>query len=106
MSSIKKKLTINATVSISFALIGAIFIPQSHVFNSYQLHEHPFEYIGSKYLQTSGDNICRQIYGNIGGYHSSGLGHTKLIYARDGSIINGADRVWYHQQNGECVANK
>jgi hypothetical protein len=78
---------------------------------NYQLHQHPFQYIGSGYQQDNGNDLCRQAYANMGGYRISSKiqsnqrpGH--IIYAHDGAVINGASHVFYHQAMGQCVAKK
>jgi hypothetical protein len=112
----------NLTILNMIALftMGAIITPKAHAFGDYQSHEHPFQYVGSEYSQGNGNAICRQIYSEMGGYQTSGgvswswlnggdggfSVEANLIYSSDGTVINGANHVWYHQQNGECIANK
>jgi hypothetical protein len=80
---------------------------------NYQLRQHPFQYIGSGYTPENGDDLCRQAYAKMGGYRtssnvqwsqrSSGI---NVIYAHDGSVINGANHISYRQPTGECVADR
>lgn len=105
---------------ITFFGVNTISSQSAKAFGDYQSHEHPFAYIGSNESQGNGDAICRQIFANKGGYQTGGSigwgwnsggdggfsGGGNIVYAHDGTAINGANHVWYHQQNGECVANK
>jgi hypothetical protein len=100
--------------------ISSLFAPPAQAFGDYQSHEHPFGYIGSDYSQGNGDGICRKIFSQKGGYRTSGRiglrsnsggnadfdASANVVYAYDGAVINGANHVWYHKNNGECVANK
>jgi hypothetical protein len=71
---------------------------------AYQSHEYPFAIIGSSYPQVDGDKRCSKIFKDKGGHIISG---GNVVYANDRkTILNGANHVWYHQQRGECVANK
>jgi hypothetical protein len=100
------------------AAAATIVAQPAGAFGDYRPHERPFHYIGSRYSQGNGDAICRQIFARKGGYRTGGgIGWNRdginggvgaggnVIYAHDGSVINRANHVWYHQRNGECVAN-
>jgi uncharacterized protein YycO len=95
-------------------IIMALLASQTKIIKeNHQLHQHPFQYIGSGYTQDNGDDICRQAYAKMGGYRtssniqwgqrSSGI---NVIYAHDGSVINGANHIFYRQPTGECVADR
>jgi hypothetical protein len=94
--------------------IMALLASQTKILKeNHQLHQHPFQYIGSGYTQDNGDDLCRQAYAKMGGYRtssniqwsqrSSGI---NVIYAHDGSVINGANHISYRQPTGECVADR
>jgi hypothetical protein len=106
-------------IASSTSLLQVVSMTKAEAFGGYARHERPFKYIGSRYSQSNGDARCRQIYGDLGGFQASGgvtgsnfggFGWGKVsgraVFAYDGTLINKAWHVWYHQKNGECVANK
>jgi hypothetical protein len=109
--SLKKYIdgTTTFTIMVLFA-IQTRMLKESH-----HLRQHSFQYIGSGYTQDKGDDLCRQAYGELGGYRTSnnirwnqrsGGSNGNIIYAHDGAVINGASHILYQQPTGECVADK
>jgi hypothetical protein len=106
-------------IANSTLLLQIVSTTKAQAFGGYARHEHAFKYIGSGYSQSNGDARCRQIYGDLGGFQASGgvtgsnfggFGWGKVsgraVFAYDGTLINKAWHVWYHKNQGECVANK
>jgi hypothetical protein len=78
--------------------------------------QHPFQSIGAGKDQQEGNTTCWQLFSDLGkratseyqiGSSDSYLRGTIPVdkYAWDGTWINYANHVWYHQQRGICVAN-
>jgi hypothetical protein len=125
----KKVLFPVMTAAVSIALASFALAPnKANAFGDYASHEHPFHFLGSGWDQYQGDAYCRQVFADKGGYQAAGGAGGgwgwndgdgwfggggggfsfggNLVYAHDGTIINGANHVWYHQRRGECIANK
>jgi hypothetical protein len=105
------------TVSILLAagLVSFCFSSKANAFGGYADVEHPFAYIGSGISQGEGDAQCRQLHYNMKNESYSANAGTdgfgvnwrgSVVTAFDGVAITHPWHVWYHQVNGECVANK
>lgn len=79
---------------------------------AYEKHEHPFEYVGTHMTQKKGDAHCKRVLKarSRALRHNRNTGKTEFIKVKvgafDGTDISNAWHVWYHKNNGECVANK
>jgi hypothetical protein len=117
MNNTKKILhTLLAIVAFTVPILCA---NPSQSLSNYPSHAHPFRRIGSSYSQSAGDAKCRDIYASLTRLETTripvnvspdGTGYADVLRSREiydysGVQINGASHVWYHQQNGECVAN-
>jgi hypothetical protein len=89
----------NSLVAILLVAVPTLSTTPAQAFGDYKSHEHPFAYIGSSYNQSEGNVVCRREY------RTEVNSHRKGFSAYDGTVINGARHVWYHQINGECIAN-
>jgi hypothetical protein len=115
--------TLNTLLAIAAFIAPILCANPSQSLSNYPRHAHPFRKIGSSYSQSAGDTKCRQIYEQLtpptltrvqvresdgrGGDHDVYVDryYPRDLYSYSGVKINGASHVWYHQQNGECVAN-
>jgi hypothetical protein len=105
------------TVFSTLSIVSTPLTPSANALSSdqYPRHAHPFRRIGSNYSQSSGDAQCRKIFKKDTAPFTdpTGLGldavakklYSPKLYSYDGVEINSASHVWYHQVNGECVAN-
>jgi hypothetical protein len=116
------KKTLNTLLAIVVFTAPILCANPSQSLSNYPSHAHPFRKIGSSYSQSAGDAQCRKIYKELTPsiitkilvYDDSQIKlnphyidqySTQDIYSYTGVKINNASHVWYHQQNGECVAN-
>jgi hypothetical protein len=104
-----KKLTNKIIALTLMASLSSLLVSQTKISHP----SHPFQYIGSGYSPSNGDDLCRQAYAKIGGYRTNsniqwGQRSTGniIIYAHDGVVINGASYIGYRQSTGECIAKK
>lgn len=96
-------------------IIGLVASTPANAFGGYAPVEHPFAYIGGGIPQGEGDAMCRQVHSNMKNESFSANAGTdgfdinwggSVVTAFDGVAITNPWHVWYHQVNGECVANK
>lgn len=110
----KSLLTASAT---ALAIASLTINPEvAKAVEGFARHEHPFQSIGAGKDQQEGNTTCWQLFSDLGkratseyqiGSSDSYLRGTIPVdkYAWDGTWINYANHVWYHQQRGICVAN-
>jgi hypothetical protein len=111
------KKILNALLAIVAFSVPILSANPSQSLSDYPRHAHPFRKIGSSYSQSAGDAKCRKIFYDLSAPIRSSRppfadeNYTETVsfpdvYAYDSGVrINGASHIWYHQQNGECVAN-
>ena len=111
----KKSLISSIKIGVLAIACATPFAGKAIAFGDYAPVEHPFQYIGSGYTQQNGNAYCRQLYqekvaiknefgmANNFPYINYSVG---FVFSSDGTEISEAWHVWYHQVNGECVANK
>lgn len=72
---------------------------------AYQRHEHKFGHIGSGYSQSAGNAKCNRLFVQRK-YPWYMFGKYLNVYANDGTVITWSRHIWYHRNNGDCIANK
>ena len=79
---------------------------------AYASFEHAFANVGTNYTQANGDNYCRSKYESLKGvsyipnYGWDPEGYNRSVRALDGYRIVDPNWIWYHKNNGQCIANK
>jgi hypothetical protein len=115
------KKILNTLLAIAIFTAPILYADRSQSLGNYPPHAHPFDRIGSGYSQSSGDNYCRWIFNQYYmvkpqfGSESFSLNTSPLaadtspkfyrVYAYNRVEITFTSHVWYHKNNGECVAN-
>jgi hypothetical protein len=115
--NLKKLLkTTGVTIVVVITASLALTSEAAKAVEGFQSHEHPFQQIEPGKDQQEGNATCWQIFSNLGqrgtaeyqiGFPDSYIRGSLPVdkYAWDGTWINHANHIWYHQKRGICVAN-
>jgi hypothetical protein len=104
------------TITTFVSLIS--ILPLTSQANAYAKHEHAFYKLGSNYSQNAGNCLCRSIHNTSNKMlivkqkaikNGKMITTTKLIpstyKAWDKVDIRFPKHIWYHQNDGNCIAN-
>lgn len=77
--------------------------------DEYRWHEHPFMNVRNDMDQSSGDSYCQNLYyQKLKEAENLRLSHfvPAKVLALSGKNITDPWHIWYHRNNGQCIANK